>query len=149
MKLRIYLDTSVFSVLLDERTPVRQAETRGLWSVLSGYEVSSSVLARTELERTHDPVRRQELLALLDGVELHPVTAEMQVLADAYVEAGIFTPLMLDDATHVSAAVLTRQDLLVSWNFKHLVNRRRRAMINEVNVLRGLPGIEIVAPPEL
>ncbi|HEY3320963.1 MAG TPA: PIN domain-containing protein [Planctomycetota bacterium] len=149
MKLHIYLDTSVFSVLLDERTPDRQQATREFWGRLSEFEACSSSLARDELQRTQDPTRRTELLELLDGLRLHPVTAEMQDLAAAYVDAGIFTPLMLDDATHVAAAVLTRQDVLLSWNFKHLVNRRRRAMINEVNVLRGLQTIEIVAPPEL
>jgi hypothetical protein len=49
----------------------------------------------------------------------------------------------------VPAAVLTRQDILVSWNFKHLVNRRRRALINDLNVAGNLPTIEIVAPPEV
>jgi len=56
---------------------------------------------------------------------------------------------MINDAVHVAAAVLTRQDILISWNFKHLVNRRRRAKINEVNTTRGLPGLEILAPPEV
>lgn len=149
MKLRIYLDTSVFSVLLDGRAPGRQAETRALWAVRSDYEVSTSVLAKAELERTQDAQRREEMIALLDEVTLHPITPEMNELAAAYVNAGVFTPLMLDDAAHEAAAVLTRQDILVSWNFKHLVNRRRRAMVNDVNVTRGLPHIEIVAPPEL
>jgi len=37
----------------------------------------------------------------------------------------------------------------VSWNFRHLVNRRRRALVNEVNILTGFPSIEILAPPEV
>ena len=49
----------------------------------------------------------------------------------------------------MAAAVLTRQDVLLSWNFKHLVNRRRRAQINDQNILLGLPTIEILAPPEI
>ena len=56
---------------------------------------------------------------------------------------------MLNDAIHVAAAVMTRQDVLLSWNFKHLVNRRRRGMVNQVNISKGLPTIEIVAPPEI
>jgi len=56
---------------------------------------------------------------------------------------------MYNDALHVAAAVLTRQDVLLSWNFKHLVNRRRRARINEYNISVGLPAVEIVAPPEV
>ena len=56
---------------------------------------------------------------------------------------------MLDDAIHVAVAVLSRRDVLVSWNFRHLVNRLRRALVNEVNILAGHPTIEIVAPPEV
>ena len=55
---------------------------------------------------------------------------------------------MYNDALHVAGAVLTQQDVLLSWNFKHLVNRRR-AQINEGNISIGLRTIEIVAPPEI
>ena len=85
----------------------------------------------------------------LQNVAIHPLTEEMGDLARRYVASGVFTPAMFNDALHVAAAVLTRQDVLVSWNFKHLVNRRRRAQVNQVNVLMGLPTIDIVAPPEM
>lgn len=71
------------------------------------------------------------------------------ILSKDVVQAGVFTAIMMNDAVHVAAAVLTRQDILLSWNFKHLVNRVRRAKINQVNVSQGLPTIEIVAPPEI
>ena len=73
----------------------------------------------------------------------------MKRLAAKYVQAATFTAATYNDALHVAAAVLAEQDVLVSWNFKHLVNRRRRAQINEVNISLGLPTIEIVAPPEM
>jgi hypothetical protein len=53
------------------------------------------------------------------------------------------------DALHVAIAVAARQDILVRWNFRHLVNRRRRALVNEVNIVAGYPSIEILAPPEV
>ena len=56
---------------------------------------------------------------------------------------------MYNDAVHVAAATLTRQDVLVSWNFRHLVNRRRRAMVWSVNTTAGFPAIDILSPPEL
>jgi hypothetical protein len=39
--------------------------------------------------------------------------------------------------------------VIVSWNFGHLVNRKRRAGINMVNLVNGMPTIEIIAPPEM
>jgi len=53
------------------------------------------------------------------------------------------------DALHVATAGAARQDMLVSWNFRHLVNQRRRDLVNEVNRLAGYPPSEILAPPEV
>jgi hypothetical protein len=74
---------------------------------------------------------------------------EMHVLADKYVDAAIIPVAYRDDAVHIAAAVLSGQDVLVSWNFRHLVNRRRRFLVNLLNASRGLPTIEILTPPEL
>lgn len=93
--------------------------------------------------------RRARLLGMLDTVAVHPLTDEMRGLASRYVDRGVFTAGMFADALHVAAAVLLEQEVLVSWNFKHLVNRRRRAQVNEINILSGLPTVEIVAPPEM
>ena len=38
---------------------------------------------------------------------------------------------------------------LVSWNFRHLVNVRREAGFNAVNLLQGYPSLSIVNPKEL
>ncbi|MBM4033361.1 MAG: type II toxin-antitoxin system VapC family toxin [Planctomycetes bacterium] len=90
-----------------------------------------------------------KLLRLLGKVRQFPLTEAMRQVAGEYLAAGIFSPAQINDALHVAAAVLTRQDVLVSWNFKHLVNRLRRLKINERNVSLGLPTIEILAPPEV
>ena len=149
MKLKIYLDTSIFSAYLDDRAPDRRAQTEEFWERIAAFEACSSDLAREELEKTPNADRRKRLLRLLDGLTLHPITPEMRQLAERYVQAGVFTGIMMNDAVHVAAAVLTRQDILLSWNFKHLVNRVRRAKVNQVNVSLGLPSIEIIASPEI
>jgi predicted nucleic acid-binding protein len=149
MKLKLYLDTSVFSAYFDDRAPDRQAQTVEFWERLPDFDACTSQLAREELENTPNADRREQLLRLLDGLTVHSMTLEMKQLAERYVLAGVFTAIMMNDAMHVAVAVLTRQDILLSWNFKHLVNRVRRAKINQVNVSQGLPTIEIIAPPEV
>jgi predicted nucleic acid-binding protein len=149
MKLKIYLDTSVFSAYFDDRAPDRRAQTVEFWERLAAFEACTSEVAREELERTPGADRRKRLLRLLDGMTVHRITADMKQLSEQYVRAGVFTPITMNDAVHVAAAVLTRQDILLSWNFKHLVNRVRRAKVNQVNVAQGLPTIEIIAPPEI
>lgn len=70
-------------------------------------------------------------------------------LASRYLAAGIFPSSVPEDALHVAIAVRTRQDVLVSWNFKHLVNQRRRAAVQSLNQSLGLPMLHILPPPEL
>lgn len=149
MPLRVYLDTSVFSAYFDEAVSDRQTQTEDFWNRRSEFELSTSVVAREELEQTPDPSRRMQLITLVDSVTVHSVTDLMRSLAKSYIDSGVFTGVMYNDAVHVAAAVLTRQDVLLSWNFKHLVNRRRRAQINEVNISLSLATIDIVAPPEV
>jgi hypothetical protein len=149
MRLRLYLDTSVFSALCDDRNLERRDETRRFWNRRDEFELGTSELARKELQETSDASLRTELLDLLGPIEVFGLTEECRSLAGMYVRAGVFTPVMMNDAIHVAAAVVGRYDVLVSWNFRHLVNRRRRAMVNEVNTLAGARSIEILAPPEL
>lgn len=149
MKLRVYLDTSVLSAYCDERAPERMAETREFWARLAEAEASTSDLVLDEVERTPDEGRRSVMLALLADTARILVTQEMHELADRYIQHGLFGPVMYNDALHVAVAVLSRQDILLSWNFKHLVNRRKRAQVNEVNITLGLPTVEILSPSEL
>jgi predicted nucleic acid-binding protein len=53
------------------------------------------------------------------------------------------------DALHVALASVARADVLVSWNFKHLVQLRRIRGFHAVNVLRGYPLLEIRSPREV
>lgn len=149
MTQRVYLDTSIFSVLVDDRTPERQQLTLEFWAKRSAFELSTSEVARLEAVRTTHAVRREAMLACLAEVTVHAINEKMRDFARKYIDQGIFTINALNDALHVAAAVTTRQDVLLSWNFKHLVNRQRRAAINSVNLAAGLPTIDIIAPPEL
>ena len=53
------------------------------------------------------------------------------------------------DALHVAAATVARADLILSWNFKHIVNYQRIRRFNGVNALEGYVAIEIRSPLEL
>jgi predicted nucleic acid-binding protein len=149
MKLKIYLDTSVFSAFFDDRAPDRKSLTVEFWRNLAGYECSTADLAVQELRQTNDLHLRAKMESLLVGLNIIPVTDEMKILAEKYINAGAFTQTMYNDALHVAAATLTRQDVLVSWNFRHLVNRRRRAMVWGINAAEGMPALDIFSPPEL
>lgn len=104
MKLRVYLDTSVFSAYYDERVTDRQAETEAFWTRLQEFEISTSELARDELAQTPDAAQRTKFQQLLTGSVVHPITEDMTRLARRYIEDGAFTALMWSDALHVAVA---------------------------------------------
>lgn len=146
---RLYLDTSVISALHDRRAPERQAHAAVFWSRHADLALATSEVCRFEIMLTRDDGRREAMLQSLTEVRVFPLTHEMNELADRYMAARVFALSMENDALHVAAAVVARFDVLVSWNFRHLVNRRRRAAINSVNAMWRLPTIEIISPPEL
>jgi len=53
------------------------------------------------------------------------------------------------DALHVPLATVSGSDVLVSWNFKHLVNLGRIRLFNAVNLEMGYHSIEIRSPKEV
>jgi len=149
VKLELYLDTSVISAYVDDRDPVRQETTRRFWLELPHYAAHICPIVLDEIANTPDTARRDEMLALARSLIVLPWQEEMERLAEAYVAQGAFTPLLIQDARHVAAAVVGGIPILLSWNFRHLVNRTRRIRVNLVNSERGYEQIEIIAPPEL
>ena len=86
---------------------------------------------------------------LVAGFYFLSLDTEILTLAQAYVEANIFTPKKINDALHVAVATVHHMDYLVSWNFRDLVRVKTRRLVNLVNAQRNYPTVEIVAPAEL
>lgn len=49
----------------------------------------------------------------------------------------------------MALAVVNNCDVLVSWNFKHIVNLGRIRLFNAVNLEKGYRPIEIRSPKEI
>lgn len=77
------------------------------------------------------------------------LTPEVAALAHAYLEAGVLGDRQQADALHIASATCARVDVLVSWNFKHIVNLQRIHGFNAVNLRRGYPLLEIRTPLEV
>ena len=146
--MKLYLDTSVFSAYYDERTPERMQMTRDLWLVLERHEKLCSDLTIEELGQARSGLR-EKLLGLAQGFTVINLTDEMRELAKLYVREGLVPSKYFADALHIATAVLGGADILVSWNFKHLVKRSTRLLVNYINANQGLRTIEILAPPEV
>ena len=84
-----------------------------------------------------------------DPDSILPLTSEAAVLAAHYMGAKLVPVRYSEDADHVAVAVVHKMDMVVSWNFKHLVNIHREKGFNAVNLLQGYPPVSIVNPLEL
>jgi len=147
---RVYVDTSVFGGTQDEE--FREPSRRFFEQVKAGrYEVIVSQLTLDELVGA--PASVQNLIDELSAGRLTRLGAdvlnEASALAQAYLDAGILGPASAADAAHVAAATVAGADLLLSWNFRHIVNLQRIAQFNGVNALNGYPRIEIRSPLEV
>lgn len=144
----IYLDSSVPSAYYDEREPARQNETKEFWKKLNDYRVYISELTLAELGKTKG-TEKDKLLSLVEEISIAPRTPECETLADKYVAEGCIPEKHRDDAVHIAIATVNEIDIIISWNFDHIVKLKTRKMVNAINTLNGYKSIEIIAPLEL
>jgi len=74
---------------------------------------------------------------------------EAKMLAGRYIEEGVVGEDSMVDAQHIAIATVNRVDVLVSWNFKHIVNLTKIRLYNSVNLKYGYPLLEIRSPREI
>ena len=148
MKPRIYTDTSVLGGCEDEEFAehsIRLVKTfvRGdSVLVLSALTVQELVAAPPEVQEWLVSVPQEH-------IETLQLDTPARELAEAYIDAGVLTANMQADAQHIAMATVGRVDVLVSWNFKHIVNLRRIHGYNSVNLRKGYPMLEIRTPREV
>jgi len=74
--------------------------------------------------------------------------SESKYLAQVYIDEKILGIASYNDAYHIALATVNRLDVLVSWNFKHIVNFDKIKLFNSVNIRLGYPTIDIRSPLE-
>lgn len=148
MKARIYTDTSVLGGCEDEefRDPSRRLIEA---FVLGDLTLVLSELTLRELEAAPEAVMRVVERIPEAHIELVSITADAEELAAAYIQEGAVGANMRADALHIALATVARVNVLVSWNFRHIVNLKRIHAYNAVNLKRGYPLLEIRTPREV
>ena len=145
---RIYLDPSVIGGCLD---PEFAPWSNGLFLDFreDTFQPVVSELVAAEIEPAPEPIQAlyRELVSL--GAEVLPISAEAEALAERYLEHGIVPGRFEADALHIAMGTVGQVDILVSWNFKHIVRFDRIRMFNAVNREMGYKEIEIYSPREV
>lgn len=145
---RIYVDTSVIGGCLDDE--FRAASLRLFARSRAGHAVL--VISDTTLaELASAPAKVRAVIEDLPGtcVEFIRQSTESEALAEEYVRQAVVSRRMLADAQHIAVATVARVDVLVSWNFRHIVNLDRIHGFNAVNLRESYPLLEIRSPLEV
>lgn len=74
---------------------------------------------------------------------------EAEELAERYLREGIIPERYRGDALHIAVAVVNEIEVIISWNFEHIVKLKTRTMVNGANRLLGYSDIEICSPEEV
>jgi len=151
-KLRVYLETSVWNVQFADDSPQRQKITWQLFEQIrqGRFETYVSDLVIDEIQDAPEP-RHSELIDLVR--EISPsaleLTTEVIELSEKYLQSGMLSEKHKNDALHIAIAVVNGLDLLLSWNFKHIVKPKTRRIVSGMTRMIGYREIEICSPEEV
>jgi predicted nucleic acid-binding protein len=126
-----------------------QADTQKLWEDIQAekYRIVLSELVFAEINKCPEPKRSfmREALAEIpfDYVDQ---TEEAERLSKLYFEIGGLPPKSRNDAMHIAIAAANECDIILSWNFKHIVNLRAMTAVEAVNIKEGYKAIRILSP---
>ena len=84
-KTRVYLDTSLFSVVFDERNHERKSLKETFFKEIGNFETFISEFTVAEIERTPDTALRSKMK---EAVSLLTLTDDVEVIANEYLRHG-------------------------------------------------------------
>lgn len=154
MKPLVYIETSVISYLTartsrDVLTAARQTWTREWWDIAHQYWTMKASELVVEEAAKGDATAAQTRLVVLDGLELIPITQEMQDFAQELIVSGAIPATEPEDALHIALATLSGAHYLVSWNFAHLVGPDTKIrLLDTIRSLGKMPAL-LTTPEEL
>lgn len=114
------------------------------------YEAYTSLAVIDEINAASE-IKRQQLLELIKIFNLNilEVATEATELAFKYVREGIIPEKYKLDALHIAIATVEDMNIILSWNFKHIVKRKTIIMTGFVNSKEGYKSIDIYSPQEV
>ncbi len=146
-KLKLYFDTSVIGGYFDEEFC---EDTIEIFKEVTNeiYNLVISDLTIRELTKAPENVR-----TLLQDKKIKfeqiLVTQEAIELATEYIKEKVVGQTSFDDCIHIATATINKIDILVSWNFKHIVNIQRIRGYNSINLKNGYQTLEIRSPKDI
>ena len=145
---KIYIDTSVLGGYFD---PEFEFYSKSLVQEFKHRQKIALISETLIAELNQAPAEVKQLFIKLRDYphELLKDNNEIEILAEKYLKKKILPAKSTSDARHIATASYYKADVLVSWNFKHIVNYRRIHLVNAVNLEQGYAMIDIRSPREV
>lgn len=146
--MRIYIDTSVVGGFYDDEF---QEATKEFFNKVDQGDIILviSELLEAELIRAPSQIRSHLLNYSQKQIQQVELTEEAKLLADLYIAEQVVGATSKADCQHIAIATINKVDVLVSWNFKHIVNLKRIRGYNSVNLRHNYSMLEIRTPKEI
>lgn len=151
MKKSVYLDTTIFSYFVDERSIllVHIDRTKEWWkNERNLYELYISVPTIVELQEGKFK-GQEEALNLAKSINLLHVDPEINNIVNVYIKNKLMPSNDVGDALHLAYSSFYKIDVLLTWNCRHLANVNKKGHIRSINQSLGLFIPEITTPLEL
>lgn len=145
---RIYIDTSIIGGYYDREF---EFDTKQFFNQVKegNFKVIISDILLTELEGAPEKIWDVYHSIPKRQTEYIEQTVDSILLAEEYLNEGVVGKTSRVDCRHIALATLINADILVSWNFKHIVNINRIRGYNSVNIKNGHRYLEIRTPREI
>ncbi|NJL28786.1 MAG: type II toxin-antitoxin system VapC family toxin [Thermoanaerobaculia bacterium] len=148
MRPRIYTDTSAIGGCIDVEFS-RPSSQLFEWFRKGQAVLVISDLTLLELQEAPEAVQSLVETVPPEHREMVSFNDQANELAEMYLAEKVIGASSLNDARHIATATVHAVTVLVSWNFKHIVNLRRIHGYNSINVRYGFPMLEIRTPKEV
>ncbi|MCK4528453.1 PIN domain protein [candidate division WOR-3 bacterium] len=148
VKDRIYIDTSVIGGCFDEEFSEYSKLLFNDFITGNKIMVISNITLK-ELKLAPKKVRDKLEEIPKENIEYVALTKEAEELAESYLKNNVISSEHFLDAEHIAIATVEGVDIVVSWNFRHIVNIKKIRGFNSVNIREGYQLLEIRTPMEV
>jgi len=153
-KLKIYIETSAIGYLDEHESPNDMKAMLALWDNIrdSKYDVIISALTFRELNDNKNIKKLNTLLGYIAQIEYETIgiTEEAEYIAELMRKSELLiSNKHHNDRLHIGCAFVTGCDVIVSMNFKHLVNVKTIRGVRAISNIEGYKNIDIIQPAAL
>lgn len=147
---KVYIETTVPNYVFNDEVPEKQQVTKQLFSLIHRqlFEPFVSSITIGEINKSPEP-KRSKMFELIRKFPILEPTPQSVRLSEEYIRHYIIPDNFYNDGLHIAIATVNHLDIIVSYNFQHIVNLKTIKGVTGINLLYNLATPEIVSPEEV